>query len=132
MRRILLAVLLASGASCIDEVPVGPGTVNGTYVLRTVNGSQLPYTMTANGTTTEILDGAMTLYQGGTYAESGHSRRTVNGETTNVTHEEAGSYALYGTSVSFTSANGARTRIATVSGATMTIVEPGMSAVFRK
>ena len=132
IRGIVLGVLLASAAGCIDEVPMGNPTVNGTYVLQTVNGSALPYTTTESGTTTEILDGALTLFQGGTYSETGHSRRTVSGEVTNQTLSEAGSYELYGTSITLRRADGGRSRLATLNNKTMTIVEPGMTFVYRK
>ena len=131
-RTILLGALAALTAGCIDEVPMGNPTVNGTYVLQTVNGSGLPYTVTEGETTTTVLDGALTLFQGGTYSESGRSRQATSGQVTDHSLSEAGSYELFGTSITFRRADGRRTRLATLNNKTLTIVESAMTTVYRK
>jgi hypothetical protein len=135
--RIVIAAVLAglSGplSACMDGDVVGSSTVTGSYVLRTVNGSPLPYTIAGTGTDkTEILDDAITLFQGGGYSESGHTRVTVNGQVTNTTNTESGSYSLFGTSVSLASSGAPHSRVATIQANTMTIVEAGRTSVFRK
>jgi hypothetical protein len=133
MRKVLMALVVVFSAGCLGDGMTGSSTVTGAYTLRTVNGSPLPYTIVGSGTArTEIIDDVITLYEGGTYAESGHSRTTLNGQVANASNTETGSYSLFGTSVTLRSSDGGRTRMPTIDGNTMTIVESGMTAVFTK
>ena len=130
MRRVLIGLVLVFSVACLGDGLTGSSTVTGAYTLRTINGSPLPYTIVASGK--EILDDVITLYQGGTYAESGHSRTTVNGQVTNATNTDTGSYVLLGTSITFHSSGGGLDVIAQGDGTTMTIVAPGLTKVFSK
>jgi hypothetical protein len=133
MRKVLMALVVVFSVGCLGDGMTGSSTVTGAYTLRTVNGSPLPYTIAGSGTArTEIIDDVITLYEGGTYAESGHSRTTLNGQVANASNIETGSYSLFGTSVTLRSSDGGRTRMPTIDGNTMTIVESGMTAVFTK
>ena len=133
MRRILIGLAVAFSVSCGGSGIVGSSTVHGAYTLQTVNGSPLPYTTAASGTSkTEITDDVITLYEGGTYAESGHSRITVNGQVTNQTNTKSGSYQLLGNSVSLLNNASGQLSFALIDGNTMTIVENGMTSVFTK
>jgi hypothetical protein len=130
-RAILLA---AAMAACFEDYPSQVSTVNGAYSLRTINGAALPATMPGGVGTTEILDDVITLYQGGTFVESGHSRTTIDGETTNATITGTGNYGLLGTSVTldFDGAGDGPVRVGSIEGNTMTFVEAGVTSVFRK
>src|SRR5688500_203154 len=128
MRSVILGFVVACSVACFDDSIVGSSTVSGTYTLRTVNGSPLPYVLSETATTkTELLDRAITLHEALTYIESGHLRTTENGEATTVTTQKSGSYALLGNSVAFSSNTGGPTTIALVDGNTMTFVEPDMT-----
>jgi hypothetical protein len=132
MRKVLMALLVTVSLACDSDV-TGSSTVNGPYTLRTVNGSPLPYITSGSGTTkSEIVDDVITLYEGGTYAELGHSRITVNGQVTTETTTEGGTYSLFGNSVILRSGNGIHVRMPTIEANTMTLVENGMRSVFRK
>lgn len=130
MNKIGLAVLLLGfSVGCFDDSLTGGPTVTGTYTLRTVNGSQVPYTRP--GTATEIIGGAVTLYTTATYAKSLHSRTTVNGQPTDEHLSETGSWTVLGTGVTLRSTGNVVTEAA-INANTMTIVEPGMTFVFTK
>ncbi|MEO8193131.1 MAG: hypothetical protein ABI681_04720 [Gemmatimonadales bacterium] len=134
MKRVMLGLVVAFCFACF-EGQVGSSTITGAYTLRTINGAPLPYTVSGSGeATTEIIDDVITLYQGGTYSEVGHSRTTVNGHVTNETSSDTGNYALgFGTSVTLRSNNlGSTTLVNIEDGSTMTMVKAGMAKVFRK
>lgn len=133
MRSVILGLVVATSVACYDDSIVGSPSVTGTYTLRTINGSPLPYVLSETATSKiEVLDRAFTLHQGSTYAESGHLRRTENGETTIVSTPATGTYRLEANSVSFQRNGGSSLAIAIVNGNTMTFVEPGMTLMFRK
>lgn len=116
-------------AGC-DSGVVGASTSFGDYELRTVNGSPLPYKVSA---TTEIVDDVLSLAEAFTYTERGHTRVTANGAVTNQDIFENGSYVLVGNSVTLTSSDGKHVRIAlNENSEKMTFVESGITMVFRK
>jgi hypothetical protein len=132
MRKLLVAFLIITSAACKEEI-VGSSTVTGTYTLRTLNNTQLPYTLPGSGATkTEVLDDAITFYQGNTYAETRHVRLTTNGQVTTETQEDAGAYSFFGISLTLTSGRGNPERRGRIDGNTMTIIEAGLTSVYRK
>ena len=133
MRGPLAVLIVAFFVGCLGEGVTGSSTITGDYTLRTINGSPLPYTISGSGANrTEIVRDVITLYQGGTYARSRDSRVTVNGQTTTESSAEAGSYSLFGTSVTLVNGADGQTTLATINANTMTIVKSGMTAVFTK
>ena len=119
--------------ACFDDNIVGSPTVSGDYTLRTINGSSLPYTITGSGTSkTEIMSDVITLFQGFTYSESTTSRITANSQVTTETRIKTGPFSLFGTSFTLSSNDGSLERRGTISGNTMTIVEPGKISVLSK
>src|SRR5215217_1069709 len=132
MRRLIgvLAAVLIVGC---DGGPTEESTIVGPYTLRTINGSPLPYTINGPETSkTEILDDVIYLFEGFTYSEDGHSRVTVNGQTTNTVIHETGSYIILGTSVTLSSSDKSHQRITTIEGTTLRHTEAGVAAVYRK
>lgn len=133
--RLILLRLTAVGLTALifagcDSGVTGASTSFGDYHLRTINGSSLPYNVSA---TTEILDDVISLAEAFTYTERGHTRVTTNGQVTSQDIFENGSYALVGTSVTLTSSDGKHVRIAlNENGEKMTFVESGITMVFRK
>jgi hypothetical protein len=134
MHKLLAVVtLLASMTACTSDSIVGSSTVAGAYSLRTVNGAALPYTTSGSGTNkTEVVDDTFTLYGGGTYARTSHTRTTVNGTATTSTVNDTGPYALLGTSISLNSNNDGSQTIAIYTANTMTVVRSGVTSVYRK
>lgn len=131
-RLLLLLLALASPIACLKDPPTEPSTVNGVYVLRTVNGAPLPFAIPGDANETTILEGSIALYQGGTYGESGSRSTRANGVLTVTPYADAGSYALQGTSVTLVSGMGSGTRLAQYRGGKMTIVEAGLSALYAR
>lgn len=132
MRRLLMGLAAACSMACFGDV-TGSSTVNGAYTLRTINGEALPFTIAGSGADrTEIVDDVITLYRGGTFAQSGHSRVTVGGQVSNETSTATGIYLLLGTSVTLRANGGAPDVVAMVDGNTMTIVESGRTSAYTK
>ena len=132
MRAPLVALAFLSIA-CFDDGVVGSTTLTGAYVLRSVNGSPPPVTVAGSGDNkTEVIDDVLTLFEGGSYAENGHTRVTVNGQTTDGTIFDTGRYSPLGTSIALNS-NGGGTRSASSSDAkSLVIVDAGVRWVFTK
>jgi hypothetical protein len=128
MQRFLLGLAVVFSVACLGDGMTGSSTITGSYTLRTVNGSNLPYTVA--GTGTEIVDETITLHEGFTYIKSGHTRTTTNGQMT--TTNDSGSYGLQGTSITFTSNAGGQGTPALIDGNKLTIVKAGVTSVYRK
>ena len=133
MRKMLMALVVVLSAACNNDGLTGSTTVNGRYTLRTVNGSALPYTIAGSGANkTEVIDDTITLYEGFTYSRSAHSRVTVNGQASEVTTAESGSFNILGTSITLSPGTGGTGTLVLVSGNTMTLSTSGFVYVFRK
>lgn len=131
--RFVVFLLGITLAGCMDDEVVGSSTVNGTYTLRTMNGNALPFTVSSSATETrETLDDRFSLYQGGTYARTRHTRVTVNRVATTITYDETGTHSPYGTSITFTSSDRTVTTLSIYTANTLTIVTDGITAVYRK
>ena len=133
MRKLLIVLLAVIQSGCWSDKVTGSSTVFGTYTLRTVNGSSLPYTISGSGTTkSEILSDTIFLYEGFTFAESSHYRNTVSGAATNETRIDNGSFSLLGNSVLFRSNDGSPVANYVVEAGVMNVVKPGLTMAFRK
>jgi hypothetical protein len=131
MKRRLILGLLVFAIACSDDDIAGAATTTGAYTLRTVNGSSLPYNITTGTAAgTVIVDDVITLYQGGTFAGTRHTRSTANGpiQTTN----ETGAYTLFGTSISFRVNETGLTKVAIGDGSRLTFVEQGVTMLYIK
>ncbi|HEY0241353.1 MAG TPA: hypothetical protein VGC52_01690 [Gemmatimonadaceae bacterium] len=132
MRRILVGLAAAFCIACDDGI-VGTSHISGDYELKTINGVSLPYTMSGSGANkTEVLDRVITLYNGGTYSESGHLRVTVNGQATTQDITGSGSYSFFGTAITLLSSDGRYERRGLFNEKAITIIEEGLSQVFSK
>ena len=133
MVRALLALALLVSVGCFDDFSTGVGTVTGTYTLRTINGSALPYTINVDASTQKVIvDDMITLFSGGSYSRTQHANTTVGGQTTSETNTESGAYLLVGTSVTLNPSPTGRSTITTIDGRTMTLVESGITWTFMK
>ena len=129
--RYVLVVFAAAG--CFEEYATVGSTVNGPYIVHSVNGSALPFTRQGAGTASvEIVSGVITLYAGGTYLEVGRTRSSVNGQVQSDSSSATGSYGLLGNSVTLRANPPGISHIATITGNTMSIVEDGVTWAYRK
>jgi hypothetical protein len=133
MRRASVAFLATLCIGCLGGGIVGSSTVTGVYTLRSVNGSPLPFAISTTQTgKTEILDDAITLYEGFTFAELAHTRITTGGQVTEQAVNTTGSYSLMGNSVFLVGSSGGQSRVATVEANVMTFVNGGLTSIFKK
>lgn len=133
MRKSLLLLLVAVSAACWSDKVTGSSTVYGTYTLRSVNGSSLPFTVSGSGTNkSEILSDTIWLYEGSTFAESAHYRNTVNGTATEQRITDDGSFALLGNSISFISNDRSPVKTYVIDAGVMKVVKPGLTMAFQK
>ena len=131
MRKAAFAMLAALCIGCVGGGIVGSSSVTGLYTLRSINGSSLPYTVSTTSTgKTEIIDDAITLYEGFTFAESIHTRTTVNGQATEQTSNTTGAYSLLGNSITL-NIDG-QLRVGTIDADVMKFVNAGLTSVFKK
>ena len=138
MRR-LVAILLAFAvpmtvAACgMDGSPlVGPASVAGTYTLRTINGSPLPYALFQAGDDKyEITAGAITLAEGGTWSQSSAERMTEGSSVVTSTSTVTGTYSRTGTVITLVSPAAAPVTGSLDSG-TLTLTQDGYLAVYTK
>jgi len=133
VRKALAALALVGVTACLDDPVVGTTTLTGAYVLRTLNGSPPPAVVSGSGDNkTEVIDDVITLFEGGSYAENGHMRVTVNGQSSDEIISETGHYSPLGTSISLNSSTG-RTRVTSSSdGRSLVITEAGVRWFFSK
>lgn len=104
-------------SACGDD-STGPTSIFGTYVLRTVNGEQVPVEIQG----IEITAGWIRLDSDGTYAIS----MTIDGVPPDPGD---GTFTVDGSSIQF---SGDYFGSGTISGNTITIVDTGNTFVFRK
>lgn len=120
-RTLVLAMALALSACGMDATsPSVP--VDGSYTLRTINGSSLPFTFNTGLTlTAEVL----TLYPDGTYQDQS---RYSNGTTS----LDEGDYTSYNGSMTFESRRRPVVFQASLSGSVLTEIINGYTQTFQK
>lgn len=130
MRSVIIGLVAAVTLSCYNGDITGSSTTRGTYTLRTIAGSDLPFMMP--GTGTEILSDTLTLYEGFTYSETIVSRSTVNGQPVTTTTSRSGPYGINQGALVFGSNTGAPTRTATINANRMILLDGGLTYVYSK
>lgn len=138
MRRFALTFLLATLAACGSDATSPPPvdlSIVGTYTLRTVNGSNLPFVFIQSGQSSfSVVDDKITIADGGTWSENGTARTTTNGVVTNDVYADNGTWIRSGTSLVLVSTpfrNNAYT--GTFTSSTLTIRDPdGFSYIFSR
>ena len=67
MRRIAIVALALGLAACSNDSTSPSSGIPGTYQLRTINGSSLPYTYSNGGGT--VVSDVLTMFNDGTYSD---------------------------------------------------------------
>ena len=101
IRRVLLALLVFGLVACGVDV-TDPGSVSGTYTLRSINGDPLPVVIGPS----EITAGSLTLNEDLTCSISITARVTEDGIVTTETETEMCSYTLDSGSITYTTSTG--------------------------
>jgi hypothetical protein len=101
---LVLAAVVATLAACGSDkkTVTGPTDVSGTYMLSSVDGDALPFTVPNNSTNAIVVQSAtVTLGSDNSYVLSGTG--TSDGGDPQQVVADAGTYALSGSTVTFTS-----------------------------
>ena len=133
--RFLACLLPVAAAACRSDGPTDhtPVSLAGTWRLQTVNGNGLPVVLEQNGAyKEELTSDVLTVAASGTFTQSMQIRVTESGQVTTETVEDAGSYTLNGTAVTFTFDSDGWTGTGSVSGNTLTVAVGGLALVYRK
>lgn len=128
---VLAFATVACGGGSDGPTAPTQASLAGTWDLKTVNGSNLPFTMGQLGADKVELTSSVLTVSGASFAEIYTTRETINGVVTNYSYSDAGSYTINGTAVTFTY-NSGEGGTGTVSGNTFTLAEGGFSFVYQK
>jgi len=128
MRRLFLGLLCVVLAGCGSDKTTGPDvdlSFVGTYHLRTINGSNLPYTLAQSGSVSlQIVADAITIADGGTWSESGTQKTTANGQTSTDVYGDNGTWIRSGNSIALHSSIYNNTAYSgTFSGSALTLTD---------
>lgn len=98
-----LTVAFAVGLLTRCGKPLGPDDVDGIYILRSINGQDLPVAVIPINpmATIEITAGSVRLNSDNTFSASQTIEITQGGTTTITTLTSAATYTLYGTAITF-------------------------------
>jgi len=123
MRRIAFFALTAASLSACSMDSLGPsGNVAGTYSLRRINGSSLPYTFNSG---VRLVSDDLTLYNDGTYVD-------VSRYDSGSTSTDEGFYTNDNGSLSFESSESAVRYQGSVTNDVLTEVVNGYTQVFER
>lgn len=131
---VLTAICVIALVGCGKDAVLGveTNTVIGSYTLRTINGSDLPYTIQRIGAdSTQVLNETLVLATGGIFSITGASRVTASGVTTTESYSLDGTYTVDTRDLILTFSDGGR-ESGTVSGGTVTLASSGFTLVYRK
>ena len=136
IRRVFLAFLVFAVVGCGVDV-TDPGSVSGTYTLRTVDGENLPGVLFEIETTflLEVLEGSITLDEDLTCSISMTFKETEDGTVTTRPETGACTYTLDSGSITLTTPDSdlPPTLNGIISGSTITLTgDDGHVLVFKK
>jgi hypothetical protein len=126
VKTLPIALLAFSLAACSDNnnsTTLPLQTVPGDYVLRTINGSSLPFTF-SDGVT--LNSDVLSLFDNGTFSES---MQLADGRVI----VDTGTYTVNNSSLTITDETAGFTYAASISGTVLTAIFPnGLTEVFHK
>jgi hypothetical protein len=129
-----IVLLLAPILGCKTDT-TGPTTASiaGSYSLRSINGSNLPFVLAQNGANKiESVSETITVVDGGTFTQQGTVRYTINGVVSVESYADAGAFVRNGTAVTFQFNSDGSSGTGTVADGTITVGFEGYSYIYRK
>ena len=132
--KMVLALGLLPLVGCGKDSVLGvqSSSVAGSYILRTINGNDLPFTIQQIGDDkTEVLNETLSLTDAGTFALQGNIRVTEAGVTTTEPYDGDGTFTRNGTALTLTFTSGGR-EAGTVSNGTLTLSSGGFTLLYRR
>ena len=145
MRPVALTVALAVSllTGCGDAT--GPEAIAGHYILRSINGQDLPFLIIQTLPDKVVLTaGSVRINSDNTYRTRLTAVTTVGPPTPSETETSVGTYTLTGTSITFTEVRDVFTEVGqpftevgdtftgSITGNTLTIIDEGLTSVFQK
>jgi hypothetical protein len=130
----VLATTLLVAACNSDSTDPAVSALAGTYILRTINDTTLPYTeaATSSDTTFVVVADTLTIASDGTFLDVTYERDTPSSGTATFPISTLGGFiAVDGTTVQFV-VDGSVAAIATVSGSTLTLDGNGLTSIYTK
>ncbi len=133
LAKVVTIGLVAFVAACGGDGINDPGnSVAGTYSLKTVNGAALPAVIFETGVyKVEVVAANYVLAAAGKFSTTATFRETESGVATQSTDTTTGTYAVNGTTITFTDSDG-EVFSAVLSGNDLKFTEDGLTAVFTR
>jgi hypothetical protein len=122
MRRALVLGLALALSACVNDATAPSVSVDGSYSLRTINGSGLPYTF-SNGVT--LSSEVLTMSVSGTYTD-------VSRYSDGRTNTDQGYFTNTNGAITFTSQTSGFTYQGSLSGSVLTEIVNGFTQTFQK
>ena len=127
LRKLLFPILFLA---CGDST--GPGAIAGNYTLRTIDGQDLPAViLQVLNDKVEVTAGSLRINSDLTFSSSLTAAATTSGTTTSATDTQTGTYTLNGTAITLRFQD-ASTSTGSITGNTLTVIDEGLSLVYRK
>ncbi len=133
MNRRLIGVGLATVMAIGCSKAFTPETVAGLWILRTVNGTNLPFEVTEGSNTVRITSGLFNLREDLTYSFTLEVLIDDGTSMTPESQEDTGTYLLIDPDrIDLTSSLDGSTFTATLVGANITAVADGLTFIFER
>ena len=122
MRRVVILGLALSLMACGNDATAPSVSLNGSYSLRTINGSSLPYTFSGGLT---LVSDQLTLNPDGSYSDfTQYSDGTISTQN--------GFYSEFNGSIQFNDQTDHVTFQGSLSGSVLTEITPGFTQAYEK
>ena len=134
MRRLVALLALVTLSACGSDSTTSPNSaaIAGTYSLKTVNGSALPFLIQSGTNSVKITSDAITIADGGTWSENGAYTQTINGQTSNQVVSDGGTWVRAGTQLTLVSSDSSTSYSGTFTGSSLNLGDGTLSFVFSK
>ena len=138
MRKFFLAIslgVLAIGAAACSDIVNGLGGYNaqGSYDLRTFNGTQIPAVVYDDGfEQRQVLQETFTIYSDGTYTDDYTLRIYSRSGSTQQTYRDAGTYQQNNTALQFSDSSTGDVFTGSVTGNVLTVSYLGDVYVYQR
>jgi hypothetical protein len=126
----LAGVLLLAG--CSSQAPLAPSSIQGTYVLQTVNGSRLPVTISQDASSRIEIVASTVFLNSDQICHISTSRQRWFGDRPELdTQSVRGTYSVNGVTITVPAENGATYRFLAGNG-TLTQSDAGLTLVYQR
>lgn len=134
MRKLIavLALLLLPLSACGGDSTGPDNSFAGSYELRSIGGSPLPFTVIQVGADRlEVVSGTLTINEDGTFSDRATFRITESGNVTTEQEAVAGTYTRNNNAFTFSDTDG-DVYSGSLQGNTMTVTVEGLILVYQK